>query len=451
VYTIRNAGRYLTSAVIRVKHPGVALAVFCGSMFVGSTSVLTQSAVCSVVTDTLLKTAPTVVKPGYLLSYIDPTFGSTVTRITGDPGTAIPSIGGTWGEITRHNYSKDPVWNADQKLMVLKGVQGVAGMLFIDGTTYNPLFVRSGPGGETRWHPLQADVMVYLTNSCEFGSWNVRTNLRTPVLTAAGYTDCYMGPWEGNTSSDGRWIAAYALRNADSKRVAFAVDLVAAQKYADLDLAAQGVTDTDWVSVSATGAYLVVNGTIAGCTTVGGFCDATKVFTRAGVLVGSWSDYGRPSHFDLTLDVAGNEVAVGVAKSSPYEGKVIMRRLTDGVVTALTVGGYASHTSARNTQRGGWAYVSHSYDGPNWLPFRNEVFAVKLDSSLSMERLAHLHATTPTYEAQPQGTPSPDGKRVVFASNWSSAAGGPIQAYVTAIRPPCLAAPVVPTNFRVVS
>jgi hypothetical protein len=217
------------------------------------------------------------------------------------------------------------------------------------------------------------------------------------------------------------------------------VDLAGPTKYPDLDLAAQGVTDLDWVSISASGTYLVVNGTITGCTTVSGYCDASKVFTRNGAAVGPfWSEYGRPSHYDLTLDAAGADVAVGVAKSAPNEGKVIMRRLSDGLVTALNAGGYSQHHSARNLARPGWAYVSHPYNGPNWPPFRNEVFAVKLDGSQQIERIAHLHATTPTYESQPQVVPSPDGKRVIFASNWD-VSSGPVQAYVADVRSMCAA------------
>jgi hypothetical protein len=422
-----------------------------GCLILGSISVSTRDTVCKLVTDPSLIAAVSIPKPAYLQSVTDPRFGAKIFRITGDPGAAIPGVGGTWGNITRHNYSKDAVWNADQSLIVLKRVQGATGHLFLDGTTYNPQFRRAGPGGETRWHPTQSDMMIYLTAGCQLGYWNVLTDVRTVVITPLGYTSCSLGPWEGNTSHDGQWAAVHATRSSDGKQVGFAVNLGSPQKYPDIDLRGQGITAVDWLSISAAGAYLVVNGTISGCTTVGGNCDATKVFTRDGASVGPfWSEYGVPSHYDLTLDGTGNEVAVGVAKSSTHEGKVVMRRLRDGVVTPLTVGGYASHTSARNLNRSGWAFVTHSYNGPYWPPFRNELFAVKLDGSLAIERIAGLQATTPTYDAQPQAVPSPDGRRVIFASDWNSSSGLPIQAYVADIRPLCLAAPSQPQNVRIV-
>ncbi len=384
-------------------------------------------------TDAGLYTPPVIAKPRYLGSVVDPVFGSTLTRITGDPGTPIPTVGGTWGTVARHNYAKDAVWNADESLMVLKMVRGAPGHLFLDGRTYVPRVLRSGPGGETRWHSTLADVMTYVRSDCRVGHWNVRSNAVTTIFAGVGYSACGLGPWEGNTSRDGQWLAVSATRASDGRRVAFVLDLARPTKHPDLDLAAQGVTNLDWVSISASGTYLVVNGTISGCASVGGGCDATKIFTRSGAVVGFWSEYGRPSHYDLTLDAAGADVAVGVARTTPNEGKVMMRRLVDGLVTVLNVGGYSQHHSARNLQRPGWAYVSHPYNGPDWDPFRNEVFAVKLDGSLQIERIAHLQATTPTYESEPQIVPSPDGRRVIFASNWN-AGTGPVQAYVADVR-----------------
>ena len=54
---------------------------------------------------------PEAVPLGYLESYVDPDFGATVTRITGDPGEAIPGIDGVWDNVARHHYAKDAVWN----------------------------------------------------------------------------------------------------------------------------------------------------------------------------------------------------------------------------------------------------------------------------------------------------------------------------------------------------
>ncbi len=45
---------------------------------------------------------PTVAKPGYLQPFIDPVFGSSVTRITGDVGEGIPNVEARWDAVARH-------------------------------------------------------------------------------------------------------------------------------------------------------------------------------------------------------------------------------------------------------------------------------------------------------------------------------------------------------------
>ena len=410
-----------------------------GTSAVTVTAAPATGGACGLVTDTEQKTVPVIAKPGYLQSIIDPTFKTKVTRITGDPGTSIAGVGGSWGDVARHNYSKDAAWNSDQSLIVLKQAPGAGGLLFLDGTTYAPRFTRASSPGETRWHPQQPNVMLYINSSCEIGAWDVRANTRTTLLRPAGYTGCAFGPYEGNASQDGSKAAALATRSSDGRQVAFAIDLAARTKLADIDMAANGITSVDWVSISALGRHVVVNGSISGATTSGGAYDATRVFNLGGTPVGPvWTEYGIPSHYDLSVDLAGNEVAVGVAKTGPagIQGRVVMRRLTDGTITVLNSGGYAMHTSTRNTERAGRAYVTHGYNS-SWPPFRSEIFSVKLDGSRAIERLVHHRSRNTDYNAEPHGVVSPDGKRVLFASNWESTSGRPIQAYVVDVRDIC--------------
>jgi hypothetical protein len=374
-----------------------------------------------------------VAKPGYLGSYTDPVTGARITRITGNPGAAIPTVGGTWPSIARHNYSKDAAWNANQSLIVLKRLQGYGADLFLDGNTYRPLFKRARIPGETRWHPTRADVMTYVSGSCDIGTWNVRTDARTRVLGLSAYTQCSFGPFEGNLSRNGNRLAVHATRKSDSKKVVFAVDLPRRSKYPDIGVAAAGLTEVDWVSISPLGDLIVIKGTLRE-----GTGDNTKVVTLRGAQVGPlWSRYGQPSHYDLTLDTRGRQVAVGVGKGAPYHGKVIMRDLRTGGSTVLSAGGYASHTSARNIALPGWAFVTHDEDNASYPPYRNEIFAVRLDGNLTIRRLGNVHTSSGDYEAQAHAVPSPDGTRVMFASDWGTKSRRPVQSYVADYRHLC--------------
>ena len=371
--------------------------------------------------DTNTVAIPNVSRPHYLESYTDPVFKTTITRITGEPETDIPNVNGKWDMVARHHYSKNSAWNCDQSILLLGRHHGNPRMLFLDGTTYKPLFGRhSSPGTDTRWHPKEPWIMVYVKDN-RIGYWDVREDKQRTAAVFPGYSEFRIGPWEGNLSRDGRRIVIDGKRGED--RIAFAYDLEAEQKHPDVVL--NDVT-LDWVSVSASGKYIVLNGRISGQKG-----DQTQVYDLVGNKVGSlWAEYGRPSHYDLTIDENGDDVAVGVSKTQPDAGRVIKRRLSDGKVTILTVGGYASHTSTRNVYRPGWAYVTYQHRGPKYPPYWDEVVAVKLDGSLTVERIAHLHTAKTDYLTEAHAVPSPDGNRVLWASDWESASGRPIGTYV---------------------
>jgi hypothetical protein len=62
--------------------------------------------------------------------------------------------------------------------------------------------------------------------------------------------------------------------------------------------------------------------------------------------------------------------------------------------------------------------------------------AVKLDGSQTVERIAHLHTNRTDYLTEAHAVPSPDGRRVLWASDWESATGRPIGAYVAEVHVP---------------
>ena len=379
-----------------------------------------EGGACTLVTGLARYPVSPLAKPGYLASVTEPEFGTRLTRVSGDPGAAIANVGGTWPTTVYGNYPKDPVWNADQSLLLLKHA---GGWLFLDGASYQPLFRRSPPGTELRWHPTQPDVMVYVESNGSVGHWNVRTQSRTVRFAASGYSGARMGPNEGNLSRDGRWVVVNATRASDGRAVAYAVDVDAGAKGADLDLATQGVSNLDWAGISATGAYIVVHGVINGTSIT------TKVFSRATLaLVSHWPEISRPAHFDLTVDAAGNEVAVGAAGGGVDSKYFIMRRLDNGAVTRLGPTGWNAHASARALGRPGWAYVVTNDATGSALD--GEMVGLKLDGSGTVERYGRFRSATTDYEAYPMPVPSPDGKRILFASNWQVSGGRPVQAYV---------------------
>jgi hypothetical protein len=398
---------------------------------------------CNFVTDSAVHAEQSVAKPGYLQSYKDPVFGGKVTRITGDPGAAM-ATGGTWGSISRAGYETRPVWNADQSLILLENVNGGnGGALFIDGNTYQPVVQKSLVGTDQRWHPTDPNLMLYVGNasssSCEFGVWNVRTGQKTVQMTVPGYVNCTMSG-TGNWSDDSKVAAVVSTRVSDGKLIAFAVNTATGQKYPDIDLIAKGInyTSDDAIYTSPLGDLIFISSAITGGA---GTADNGIVLDLQGNQVGSrWLEYGLPSHVDLSVDVNGNEVVVGTAKSGSYPGRIVMRDMRTGAITPLDAGGYAIITSTRNKRLPGWAFVNHSgrfsaLDAANHPPYNGEIFAVKLDGSNVVTRFVQSHNDFTDYDNQGFVGPSPDGMRFVFASSWG--AGRPVQTYVVDLRDLC--------------
>jgi hypothetical protein len=101
-----------------------------------------------------LVSIPTMPRPGYLDSNIDPVFGSKVTRLTDEPGKLIKNIDARWDKVARHGYSKEPAWNSDQSILLLRQHQGFPSLIVLDGTTCEPIFGRSnGPGPKLVGNP----------------------------------------------------------------------------------------------------------------------------------------------------------------------------------------------------------------------------------------------------------------------------------------------------------
>lgn len=361
------------------------------------------------------KDTPSIRRPGYLETFVDPVFGTRITRITGDPGsTTVAKETGqviTWGEVTRHHYSRDQAWNADESLIhITRNVGGSPGSIFLDGETYEVLFARSVPGSDHRWHPTEPDIKVYVSGN-SVGRFNVRTGKATVLRSFSEYGQINIGPWEGNLSVDGCVIAFYT----NSQEV-FAYNLCK-----DIQYQAIYVGSLDWASVSASGQYVVVE----------------RTDTDSRVYDLNMSEICRftvnHNHYDLGLDENGDDVAAGVSKRSAYDGRVILHRLQDCTFTQLTWGGYASHSSMQSNGRPGWVYSSmHKTSG--WPPYRDEIVSIATDGSGRVQRWAHMRNQVTDYLSESQPCPSRDGKRVIFGSNWNASDGRPVNAYVVDAR-----------------
>jgi hypothetical protein len=367
-----------------------------------------------------------------LQTITEPTFGTKITRITGDVGVAIPNVSPAenWLNTARHGYSTRQPFNSDESIIWIekhKTNGGSSGSdLFLDGETYAVLkSAENVPStwNEIRWSETDPKLMILLKDT-EITSWHYDTEVETTLISFAGYTGTELGG-TGNFSRDGNILAIQATRTSDSKVVLFGVNIDTQTKHPDIDMTGFTISRP---MTSALGTYIMAKGNF------GGGDDRARIYnTVTGAQVGDWTENGRPSHDDMIIDENGDECSVGVDKSGIGDnGLVIKRRLSDGTVTILNTGGYASHTSARGSLGRAYSIYSSTDVSTSYPPYRDEIIITKSDGS-KVERIGHIRHSFDTYDNEAQPVASPSGTRVIFASDWNSGTY-PIQGYIIDFR-----------------
>ena len=377
--------------------------------------------------------APEMHEPQYLVQVSDPVFGTPFTRVT-EPARLMANGASCRPEYCTHRYSTSQAWNADQTLLVIaNGCAG--GFCFLDGQTYQPLFHRRVPN-ECEWHPTDAARMICVSRRAIY-LWTPRSNETETIFAPTDYANLQFGPWKGNPSHDGNRLVVRANDSA-GKLVAFAYDIPARKKYADIDLSGLH-GENGYCGISPSGRHVVCFQKLLDGT------ETAFVFGLNGTLIQHWTDHHRPGHGDMTIDADGSDVYVGISKAVPDKYHVIKRRLEDGAVTDLAPYGEATHASLRNIDRPGWVFLSYTgtYEElarhPHWAPFYQEVVALRIDGSGDVRRIVQTRNPKADYWSETHATPSRDGSQVIWSSNWGRV-GGPVSDYVARLPWPDTAA-----------
>ncbi len=363
-----------------------------------------------------------VAQPAKGAAIDDPHFGARITRLTNARADGAPGY--------MPQYAKRQAWNADGSLLLL--FSGDGRTLLHDGVSGS--FVREieGPGGEdVFWHPADPRRIIYAEDN-RLSMYDVTTDVVTTLRAFPQYS------WintrgEGNLSADGN-LYAFAGQFYDSTvhfRDLVLYDIARDSVLGTLPLP-ETLADFDWVSISPSGDFVVVDY----ATSDTGLYQGVEVYDRAFRRL--WQKPLGSGHSDLGIDTDGQDVLVmGVYNADSNRTYIRKYRLSDAAETVLLDHEWSvyNHISLRNTRLRGFCLVS-TYDGEGrleddstgWLPFEDEIFLLALDGSGSVRRLAHHRSrrfspATPdsdnsVYWAEPHASPDPDGRRVVFGSNW---------------------------------
>ena len=373
---------------------------------------------------------PPMAEPAYLVPVRDPAFGTTFVRITA-PGLRLGEGVRCNERYCTHRYSSSQAWNADQSLLVLQN--GCDGACFFDGRSYRPLFHRDMTN-ECEWHPTDPALMICVADQAVY-LWEPRSGQITALIPLDGFHQAQFGPYQGNPSASGERIVVRAL-DGRGRLVAFAVDVRSGALHPPILLDSLPGKNNS-CTISATGLYIVC------AQTEGDDRETLHIYTADGALVQHWEENHRPGHGDLTLDADGQDVYVGVSKSEPDLFHVIKRRLSDGRITDLLPYGQISHVSLRNTSRPGWAFLTFTgtradvegTPGNGKASFFQEIVALRIDGSGELRRLVQTRNAPADYWSETHASPSPDGSRVIWSTNWGLP-GGSVSDYVAEVRWP---------------
>lgn len=368
---------------------------------------------------------PTIPKPSYLNPITDPTFGTTVIRVTDQAvfNTHHNGMG------ISHHYSKDQPWNSDGTLIKMDGWPSA----ILDAQTYQVVKTVNPLGGPHTWSNTQPNI-IYGTNNPTGNKKNcisqldVTTNTKTDIQCFSQYDYISYGYWEGNMSNDDRYMALQCRKIGGGFEIAvydFVTNSIIATRSASIY--------PNNVGMSQSGAFVIIQWDVEGT----GPEKGTWAYNRSDLSpIRNLSARGG-AHFDYGYDTQGNEVMVGTID---YNRSVVMIRFDNGTKTILLADhlmSYYMHISCRNLSRPGYAYLTEFAD-PNsqiYKPNYQKIFAVKMDPNASgnalTETYAHVHhSDIDSYQREVFGVPNRDGSIAMFRSDWMGNSNSEVNSYI---------------------
>jgi len=380
-----------------------------------------------------------IVKPDYLSSYVDPVFNNKVTRITDRANQADNA----------HNYPKTQSWNADSTLIRI-GYRIYNADNFAESALTVNQHLR-GSLTEMKWSTYEADVFygmdvrwdrfVFMKAKINADNTITYTDMPNATFMKSEYDEVKLGKYEGNLDYYDNYVV-FACRKKDTNRVTLMVyhlkdnygttfnTVEHSKTFNDMkwyveDANGNFTTATtnanqmfDWASISALGNYVIVN-----YRSKKGDAEqeySIEQYYKNLTHIRRLAEHG--NHGDLGIDANGKEVYIqfgfgyidGVLNNGiwkyPLDGSPRVKLLPDKY--------NGNHLSCRNFQRPGWCYLNTRYlwNGKGV----REVFALKLDGSGTVQRFAQTHNTTAN-SGLVQVNVSPDGRQVLFSSDWGDA------------------------------
>ena len=349
--------------------------------------------------------------PNPLQRYQEPVFDSQVTKIT---DRAIESGNG-------HPYPKQgSAWNSDSSIIRLQyrlyDAITFEELAVTAGLTNGQAYARMGSpasgSADIRWSKTDPNKMFTLDSNQKFVAVTInpertQTDFVTLIdFSGRGYEKVTTGNNEGNLDHQDQTIIFAAKKPGDDKVYALLYHIgendISWEKEVPRGLWDKAWNDPDnfdWVTIDPKAEYILVSA-------------ALKIYLYDIYLENELELATEANHGDIGIDDQGDSVYLQF-KFAGERGIWSYNLRTHEKLKLLPSKYNGGHISCRNYQRLGWCYINTSEEG------YREVFALKLDhASGTVERYAQTHISVQNRGCA-QVNVSPDGKQVLFSSDWN--------------------------------
>lgn len=361
-------------------------------------------------------------------SYIDPAFGTKITRLT-DAGP---------GGVIKPAYSTTQAWNADGGFMVLYSrVGGAHHELYNGKPPYNfikNLAIAPVDIEQFYWHPTDPDILFYPSTDWALVKFHVSTGQKEvlyqfPKTGAYAYADSH-----AFMSWDAKHIGL-KIKEGQMKGYVFHLDTATLSEapFPDPDGAGplQPNPDDHGPLMSATGDLVYWDGSVYNNQLVLlRKLDLSNAHEHA--CLARYAD-GRDTYNATSFDgTATNQNSVGalvVHEMANGQSRVLI-----GPTTGYPYTPSGTHVSAVAFKNPGWVALSSAGTGDGQVVLDNEIYLANTNpGSEIVMRLAHSR-TTPKdksklgYWSEAHPTIHPAATHIIFASDWGNT--GQVDTYV---------------------
>lgn len=360
-----------------------------------------------------------IAKPGYLDAIIDPSFGTTIRRITNAVN----------GQVIKPMYSTIQAWNADETFMILYD-QGNGVHQLLNGMDYT--FIRNlddvNPDDVEQifWDFNDPEVFYYVdrTNS-DLIKYGVSSKNKDILANLGELSNCNGNIGLGNDVQMMSW---------DSDVIGFRCDNISAYAYR---ISTKELITFDLPNVEYTAPMPLPSGNR--------FYHGPQIYDAKANLEKTLNEK-KTEHSCLGQLVGGADVHFAIAFAEGPEGGCIGDIIAHDIETGECFSvisesqGYAypqsgTHISAVSHKNPGWVAASMmGYDQDGQTLLDQELVIARVEKgNVEVFRIGHHRADEDEFDywGEPHAVISPSGTRVLFGSDWSGSDDGKsVDSYV---------------------